>query len=187
VKGVRLSAPGGGGCLFLVTAQAEVALALNEAVRAAGWTSIPLLAGPAPAEPTPEPAAPAVALDLFLPAPGESPPPAPGPPTPHAVAGLLLARCRGRTLSWGELVRELAEGQLTAAEIRAGLLRLRREGWASFGSLRGAGAYLTLYPERRPPPLNRKARTGSCDLFCACPLCRGASARPGEEAGTGAG
>lgn len=142
--------------LFLATADPLRALALNQALRAAGVDERAGLdrafRADAPAEPED-----AGTLELFG---GDAPGPAAPAPGGRAADLALLSRTlrdrfRGRTLAYGELLRGLADTDLTPDEARRALAALKRTGEATYRALSDAGAEVS-FPETPVPPARPK-------------------------------
>ena len=99
-------------------------------------------------------------LDLFA----EMLPPAeaPSPAVDYApLAERLAARYAGRTVAWGEVLRDLAEVGATADEAKRALALLKRGGRAVYGALK-AGPDAVEFPREPnvPEPRRRKKQGG---------------------------
>lgn len=157
--------------LFQVSADPALALALNAAVREAALEDrAPALAGRA-APLLPEPVGEPEVLELFAPEEmGVSP--ARGRERAvdaAAVAESLAARFAGRRAPFREVLRELADTDLGADDVRRAMSLLKRSGRAVFRSLADDDAEVA-FPETPVPPAaaarrRRAGRGGEGSLF----------------------
>lgn len=169
VHALRLEAAGGdvpdSTALHLVQRAAgpEVVLALNEAIRAVGLRDVAVWSGGRAAPRRAAPAAAAEPLDLFATqsegctslASGD------GVVDVSAVADLLVAAFRTRTVAWGEMLRWAAETDLTLPELRRALGAARGRGAAVYGPLRAPESTIR-FPAQPVPrgPTRRSAAEG---------------------------
>ncbi|HEX7241768.1 MAG TPA: hypothetical protein VF263_15920 [Longimicrobiaceae bacterium] len=162
--------------LFLLAADPAGALWLNRAVREAGVADRADLDRAFRAEEAPAEEA---VLELFAPEEGGDGPLAPPGERPADTARLartLVERFRGRTVPYGEVLRGLADTDLTGDEVRRAMAALKRTGEAAYRSLSGPAAEVE-FPEVPVVPARRRAaRARPADL----PLLAGLETDPAE-------
>ena len=141
--------------LLLATRDPLQALALNQALRAAGVDDRAALDRAFRSD-VPDEAEDAGTLELF--GTGDAGPPA-APAALPADLGLLSRtlreRFRGRTATYGEVVGGLADTDLTPDEVRRAMAVLKRTGEAVYRSLADAEAEVA-FPEAPVPPVRPK-------------------------------